>query len=93
VVRPRSCRVIYYCDTPALEIRHQLFDRVNSVAFPSKISKLEVLEIKVHIHSKKKKILDPIMFEDFTIVPLLPRQVYENKFSLKMKIQNNHERM
>jgi len=30
VVRPRSCRVIYYCDTPALGIRHQLFDRVTS---------------------------------------------------------------
>jgi hypothetical protein len=28
VVRPRSCRVIYYCDTPALGIKHQLFDRV-----------------------------------------------------------------
>jgi hypothetical protein len=28
VVRPRSCRVIYYFDTPALGIRHQLFDRV-----------------------------------------------------------------
>jgi len=27
VVRPQSCRVIYYCDTPALGIRHQLFDR------------------------------------------------------------------
>jgi len=28
VVRPRSCRVIYYFDTPAFGIRHQLFDRV-----------------------------------------------------------------
>jgi len=28
VVRPWSCQVIYYCDTPALGIRHQLFDRV-----------------------------------------------------------------
>jgi hypothetical protein len=28
MVRPRSCRVIYYFDTPTLEIRHQLFDRV-----------------------------------------------------------------
>jgi len=28
VVRPRSCRVIYYFDTPVLGIRHQLFDRV-----------------------------------------------------------------
>ena len=28
VVRPWSCRVIYYFDTPALGIRHQLFDRV-----------------------------------------------------------------
>jgi len=29
VVRPRSCRVIYYFDTPALRRRHQSFDRVN----------------------------------------------------------------
>ena len=29
MVRPRSCRVIYYFDTPALEIRHQSFGRVN----------------------------------------------------------------
>ena len=28
VVRPRSCRVIYYFDTPTLERRHQLFGRV-----------------------------------------------------------------
>jgi hypothetical protein len=28
VVRPRSCRVIYYFDTPALGIRHQSFDHV-----------------------------------------------------------------
>ena len=28
VVRPRSCRVIYYFDTPTLGRRHQLFDRV-----------------------------------------------------------------
>jgi hypothetical protein len=28
VVRPRSCRVIYYFDTSALGIRHQSFDHV-----------------------------------------------------------------
>jgi hypothetical protein len=28
VVRPRSCQVIYYFDTPALGIRDQSFDRV-----------------------------------------------------------------
>ena len=28
VVRPRSCRVIYYFDTPALGRRHQSFSRV-----------------------------------------------------------------
>ena len=28
MVRPRSCRVIYYFDTPTLGRRHQLFDRV-----------------------------------------------------------------
>jgi hypothetical protein len=30
VVRPRSCRVIYYFDTPALGIIHQSFNRVTS---------------------------------------------------------------
>jgi len=30
VVRPRSCRVIYYFDTPTLGRRHQSFGRVNS---------------------------------------------------------------
>ena len=30
MIRPRSCRVIYYFDTPALGRRHQSFDRVNS---------------------------------------------------------------
>jgi len=30
VVRPRSCRVIYYFDTPALERRHQSFGRVKN---------------------------------------------------------------
>ena len=29
MVQLRSCRFIYYFDTPALGIRHQLFDRVN----------------------------------------------------------------
>jgi len=31
VVRPRSCRVIYYFDTPALGRRHQSFGRVNNL--------------------------------------------------------------
>ena len=31
VVQPRSCRVIYYFDTPALRRRHQLFNRVTYV--------------------------------------------------------------
>ena len=29
MIRPRSCRVIDYFDTPALGIRHQSFDRVS----------------------------------------------------------------
>ncbi|XP_024443775.1 uncharacterized protein LOC112324549 [Populus trichocarpa] len=32
VDRPRSCRVIYYFDTPVLGIRHQLFDHVKFLA-------------------------------------------------------------
>jgi len=31
VVRPRSCRVIYYFDTPALGRRHQSFGHVNRI--------------------------------------------------------------
>jgi hypothetical protein len=31
VVRPRSCRVIYYFDTPTLGKRHQSFGRVNTI--------------------------------------------------------------
>ena len=31
VVRPRSCRVIYYFDTPALGRRHQSFGRVTQL--------------------------------------------------------------
>ena len=29
MVRPWSCRVVYYFDTPALGIRNQSFDRVS----------------------------------------------------------------
>jgi hypothetical protein len=32
VVRPRSCRVIYYFNTPTLRRKHQLFDRVTKHA-------------------------------------------------------------
>jgi len=31
MVRPRSCRVIYYFDTPILGRRHQLFGRVTNL--------------------------------------------------------------
>jgi hypothetical protein len=31
MVRPQSCRVIYYFDTPTLGIRHQSFDRVSDI--------------------------------------------------------------
>ena len=31
MVRPRSCRVIYYFDTPALGRRHQSFGRVKEL--------------------------------------------------------------
>jgi len=30
MVRPWSCRIIYYFDTPALGIRNQSFDRVSA---------------------------------------------------------------
>jgi hypothetical protein len=51
VVRPRSCRVIYYCDTPALGIRHQLFDRVTYDQYPKYF---EFSLKKTNIQSSKK---------------------------------------
>jgi hypothetical protein len=41
VVRPRSCQVIYYFDTPALGIRHQLFDRVIHATINLSICKMK----------------------------------------------------
>jgi hypothetical protein len=35
VVRPRSCRVIYYFDTPTLGRRHQLFGCVKGISLGS----------------------------------------------------------
>jgi len=31
MVRPRSCRIIYYFDTPTLGRRHQFFGHVNII--------------------------------------------------------------
>jgi hypothetical protein len=41
VVRPRSCRVIYYFDTPALGRRHQSFGCVTNLAW-NRILKLQI---------------------------------------------------
>jgi len=39
MVRSRSCRVIYYFDTPALERRHQSFDHVTGIKENAKFQK------------------------------------------------------
>jgi hypothetical protein len=39
LVRPRSCRVIYYFDTPAFGRRHQSFGRVKNSVLPLRQSK------------------------------------------------------
>jgi hypothetical protein len=59
VVRPRSCRVIYYFDTPALGRRHQSFGRVIKkkkegfkMVFKSDIffgKGLSINDLKIHI--------------------------------------------
>jgi len=53
VVRPRSCRVIYYFDIPALEIRYQLFDRVSAYSKSSKYKFF--LRIKKRKEKKRRK--------------------------------------
>ena len=49
VVRPRSCRVIYYFDTPTLRRRHQSFGRVTY-----DLSQL-ASETADHVHNKRKR--------------------------------------
>jgi len=49
VVRPRSCRVIYYFDTPALGRRHQSFGRVMSL----KQFAFEILQLPWNFWKKK----------------------------------------
>ena len=46
MVRPRSCRVIYYFDTPALGRRYQSFGRVTlpALPFPHAMTKQEAIE-------------------------------------------------
>jgi hypothetical protein len=51
VVRPRSCRVIYYFDTPALGRRHQSFGRVNWQNKPHRMSKKIVQDKSYQISS------------------------------------------
>jgi len=70
VVRPRSCRVIYYCDTPALRIRHQLFDRVrekhkNSKNLNPKNSSLLKTQLPP-LGKKKKERRPPLLLTFFS---------------------------
>ena len=53
MVRPRSCRVIYYFDTPALGRRHQSFGRVKK-QYP----KLAADNCKVTKSIKLRKLLN-----------------------------------
>jgi len=55
VVRPRSCRVIYYFDIPTLEIRHQSFDRVKDQSQINETLK-DQIKIKLRYQSKRKKL-------------------------------------
>jgi len=56
VVRPRSCRVIYYFDTPTLRIRHQSFDRVSDCGLINKIY-LIATNIYIYIYMDKLVIM------------------------------------
>ena len=55
VDRPRSCRVIYYFDTLALGIRHQLFDRITKLILsfiPGYPTWIPLAEANLIIHSR-----------------------------------------
>jgi len=54
VVRPRSCRVIYYFDTPALGRRHQSFGRVNMLHYKSIWHIYDRLSVVLHDVSLQK---------------------------------------
>ena len=54
MVRPRSCRVIYYFDTPTLEIRHQLFDRVTLQSLPLNMCDQTLMQVQEKKEKNKK---------------------------------------
>jgi len=57
VVRPRSCRVIYYFDTPPLGKKHQFFGRVSFIVFKDFFAtfqrKQTILILDLYIYSIK----------------------------------------
>jgi hypothetical protein len=57
VVRPRSCRVIYYFDTPALGRRHQSFGRVILPEENYHQQQIHVEEDKNLSHPQTRKLL------------------------------------
>ena len=69
MVRPQSCRVIYYFDTPALGIRHQSFVRVITPKFSSCTSFSFFLEkmdsYKVRSDSRSINIISPSILRGF----------------------------
>ena len=64
VVRPRSCRIIYYFDTPALGIRHQLFDLV-------KVNQLFIFWMLLRIVLSLIVRIVPTLVKRFSIVDLI----------------------
>jgi hypothetical protein len=57
VVRPRSCRVIYYFDNPTLKRRYQSFDRVIGIKENAKFQKKDdpAAAIKSIVNISKEK--------------------------------------
>ena len=78
VVRPRSCRVIYYFDTPTPGIRHQSFDRIISYILFTKYFNMISLFVLLYI----------IKIIELKIFICMCRTIFLKKYHLKVLFVN-----
>jgi hypothetical protein len=84
--RPRSCRVIYYFDSPALGIRHQLFDRVSSTQLLQEFGTFGNLLNNINKRNVEFHFLENLENPFFFVIFLEPRS-FKGKGGIFLKLE------
>jgi len=84
--RPRSCRVIYYFDSPALGIRHQLFDRVSSTQLLQEFGTFGNLLNNINKRNVEFHFLENLENPFFFVIFLEPRS-FKGKGGIFLKLK------